>query len=138
MEHGKALVCPKCRIDTLSGFNVESVIIDFCDQCGGAWFDREELAEYIDLSSDIPELTEMRKQARQTDLSCPKCDGRLEELPFSSETEFLVDRCPGCGGIFLDAGELREAEDASTRIETAQKRMSLVAKRLKERGFTLL
>ena len=137
-ESRQDLTCPKCKIETLSSYDSENVNFEFCDQCGGVWFDRNELAEYIELSQDIPELADMRKDAKNTGLSCPKCDGILEELPFSSKSEFLVDRCPNCGGIFLDAGELRAAENASARIEAIEDRMRVVAQRLKDSGYTLL
>lgn len=34
---------------------------------------------------------------------CPKCRGKLEGYTFM---EFSLDRCPDCGGIWLDQGEL--------------------------------
>jgi Zn-finger nucleic acid-binding protein len=128
--------CPKCKKPTLSNFNTsEGVVVDFCDQCFGIWFDKDELANYIELSKDIPEIKEMKKQARKTDLSCPKCKGALEELPFSSQTNILVDRCENCGGIFFDAGEIVEAEKASATLEKLEDRMKTVVKRFAEQGY---
>jgi Zn-finger nucleic acid-binding protein len=34
---------------------------------------------------------------------CPKCGGQLAE---QRRGEVVVDACGGCGGIFLDKGEL--------------------------------
>ena len=34
---------------------------------------------------------------------CPKCDGKLIEAPFE---ELKINLCDGCGGAWLDAGEL--------------------------------
>ena len=36
-------------------------------------------------------------------MKCPKCGGQLAEKPMGS---VLVDQCGGCGGVWLDAGEL--------------------------------
>ncbi len=36
-------------------------------------------------------------------LACPKCSGKLETYTFM---EFFLDRCQGCGGVWLDKGEL--------------------------------
>lgn len=36
-------------------------------------------------------------------LRCPKCGEQLEESTFQ---EIQVDRCTGCQGVWLDAGEL--------------------------------
>lgn len=38
-------------------------------------------------------------------LHCPKCGNKLEEAVIR---EVTVDMCPGCHGIFLDAGELEK------------------------------
>lgn len=43
------------------------------------------------------------KNLEQKTLVCPKCSGKLETYTFM---EFFLDRCQGCGGIWLDKGEL--------------------------------
>jgi Zn-finger nucleic acid-binding protein len=131
-----SFTCPKCRKPSLSEFNTsEGVVVDFCVGCKGIWFDKNELAHYIELSQDIPELMEMKKVTRQTGLTCPKCGSRLDEIPFSSRTQFLVERCEACGGVFLDAGELPEVEKASAELERIEARMKLVVKRFAESGY---
>jgi len=130
------LMCPKCKKKTLSYFNTsEGVVVDFCEKCSGIWFDKNELAHYIELSMDIPEITRMKKSARKTDLLCPRCEGTLEELPFSTKTNILVDRCEKCGGIFFDSGELKHAERASAEIETLESRLKTVVKRFTDEGY---
>ncbi len=37
-------------------------------------------------------------------MKCPKCGTGLEEEKYGRLV--LLDRCPGCGGIYLDKGEL--------------------------------
>ena len=132
----KKFICPKCKKPTLSNFNTsEGVVVDFCDKCFGIWFDKDELANYIELSTDIPEIVELKKQAQKTGMVCPKCKGTLEELPFSSQTDFLVDRCESCGGIFFDAGEIARAEKASASLEKLEDRLKTVVKRFAEEGY---
>jgi Zn-finger nucleic acid-binding protein len=129
-------MCPKCKEKALSYFNTsEGVVVDFCEKCSGIWFDKNELAHYIELSMDIPEITRMKKSARKTGLICPRCEGNLEELPFSTKTNILVDRCEKCGGIFFDPGELKHAERASAEIETLESRMKTVVKRFTDEGY---
>ena len=42
-------------------------------------------------------------------LKCPKCDDIVMMRHFFSvKKEVEVDECPGCGGFWLDAGELRK------------------------------
>ena len=36
-------------------------------------------------------------------MKCPKCGGALKEENFHG---VLIDRCGGCGGVYLDKGEL--------------------------------
>ncbi len=36
-------------------------------------------------------------------LACPKCQGELESYVFM---EIMLERCQGCGGLWLDPGEL--------------------------------
>ncbi|MCP5106532.1 MAG: zf-TFIIB domain-containing protein [bacterium] len=135
----KTFTCPKCKKPSLSYFNTsEGVDVDFCGECFGIWFDKNELANYIELSKDIPELEEMKEKARQTDLVCPKCQTLLEELPFSSKTEILIERCPGCSGTFFDAGEIKTAEKASADLESLETRMKAVADNLAKGGYKIL
>ena len=46
--------------------------------------------------AELQELCRMR---------CPKCGEPLQELSFQ---KIVVDQCAGCGGIWLDAGELEQ------------------------------
>ena len=41
--------------------------------------------------------------SKKPPLQCPKCQGELEAHLFM---EIQLDRCQGCGGIWLDQGEL--------------------------------
>lgn len=36
-------------------------------------------------------------------INCPKCDGKLVEVPFEN---LQIDLCDKCGGAWLDTGEL--------------------------------
>ena len=38
-------------------------------------------------------------------IECPKCSSEMHRIERSG---VLVDRCTGCGGIFLDRGELEQ------------------------------
>lgn len=38
-------------------------------------------------------------------MRCPKCGEQLKERSFQ---KILIDQCTGCGGIWLDPGELEE------------------------------
>ena len=44
-----------------------------------------------------------RQRAQTHWMKCPKCGGDLNEVPMDG---VKVDKCSGCGGVFLDSGEL--------------------------------
>ena len=49
---------------------------------------------------------EVKKQLRELcRMRCPKCGEPLKERSFQ---KILIDQCTGCGGIWLDNGELEE------------------------------
>ncbi len=49
---------------------------------------------------------ELRKSAQEMcRMRCPKCGEPLKERSFQ---KILIDQCTGCGGIWLDPGELEE------------------------------
>jgi hypothetical protein len=61
----------------------------------------------VELEALRDELTRLRQErdvgATGARMACPKCGGGLEEITHEDVT---VDRCPACGGIYLDKGEL--------------------------------
>lgn len=49
---------------------------------------------------------EAKRSIKETcHMRCPKCGERLKERSFQ---KILIDQCTGCGGIWLDAGELEQ------------------------------
>jgi hypothetical protein len=50
---------------------------------------------------------ERAKQKAQWFMKCPKCGMPLETIVISHVS---VDKCTGCAGIFLDAGELESIQ----------------------------
>ncbi|MEK6600504.1 MAG: zf-TFIIB domain-containing protein [Candidatus Binatota bacterium] len=49
---------------------------------------------------------EAKQALRETcKMRCPKCGEALKERSFQ---KILIDQCAGCGGIWLDHGELEE------------------------------
>ncbi|MBK9795748.1 MAG: zf-TFIIB domain-containing protein [Holophagaceae bacterium] len=38
-------------------------------------------------------------------MHCPKCGSTLQEIEYRG---VRIDQCPGCQGVFLDAGELEQ------------------------------
>ncbi len=77
------------------------------------WDDRKKALEDEYFVKQEKELIEklrakQQKEAKQSvremcHMRCPKCGEPLKERSFQ---KILIDQCTGCGGIWLDAGEL--------------------------------
>jgi Zn-finger nucleic acid-binding protein len=105
--------CPACD-HGLTPVTAGGVTVDVCKGgCGGIWFDNFELAKISDpLNFDATALLQMDYAAHsQIDFerrrNCPKCPNIVMMRHFFSQRrQVQVDECPGCGGMWLDAGEL--------------------------------
>lgn len=107
--------CPACG-HALSPTTAGDLTVDACaGGCGGIWFDHYELRKVdegtesagealLDIPRDPAVVVDRAKRYR-----CPKCtDGVVMMRHFwSVKREVTIDECPECGGVFLDAGELR-------------------------------
>jgi len=106
---------------------VGKLLVDVCqDGCGGIWFDAFELQQVDEENEAAGEpLLGLRRDERVVvdptrKRECPRCEGlKLRRHFFSAKRRIEVDECPGCGGYWLDAGELAQiraekAEDAAT------------------------
>jgi len=95
---------------------VADVTVDICrGGCGGIWFDNFEISKFdephesegealLDIERDESITVDPDKR-----LKCPRCDDIvLMRHFFSVKKQVELDECPGCGGFWLDAGELRQ------------------------------
>jgi Zn-finger nucleic acid-binding protein len=105
--------CPAC-FKELTAFQLRNLTVDVCQGgCGGVWFDAFELQK-VDEECETagePLLNFQRDEHLTVDKSrkreCPCCPGvKLRRHFFSAQRRVEVDECPGCGGYWLDAGEL--------------------------------
>lgn len=118
--------CPACNAE-LAELTQSDLTVDVCDKgCGGIWFDNRELKKVdeahesrgevlLDISPHKPVPVDY--SARR---ACPKCaDATMQRHFFSIRREIEVDTCPGCGGAWLDAGELASIR---SQFKTEQER----------------
>ena len=66
--------------------------------------EREQLAKLK--AKQEAEIKETAKKA--TSMHCPKCGESLKARSFQ---KIEIDQCTGCGGIWLDAGELEQVAE---------------------------
>ena len=129
--------CPKCQ-STTHEMTIEGVDLDFCPSCKGMWFDKDEMAFMAELPDDVPNISEVQKDARKTDYDCPRCGIKLEEMKFAQVQDLLIDRCPQCKGIWLDEGELPKLEVIAAHIGDAKSKIIFACKQLQEKGYQVL
>lgn len=127
--------CPKCAGDLREIDSSERVTLDFCGDCKGLFFDPGEVAYYFELVKDVPDLDASKAQSRVIDTKCPKCQKPFEELQYTSLDSLLVDRCGGCGGVWLDAGEVVRLEGLSAKLESPGSRMLRSMKQIRDKGY---
>lgn len=110
--------CPACQSE-MTAVDVQGVTVDICkDGCGGMWFDNFELKKFDETHEAAgQELLKMAGTPKvsvdvQAKRPCPKCESvTMMQHFFSVKREIAIDECGGCGGIFLDAGELAAIHD---------------------------
>lgn len=128
--------CPVCE-NELQQMTVADVTVDVCKGgCGGIWFDNFELKKFdephesagealLDIEPNKAVVIDHNKK-----LKCPKCDDVVMMRHFFSvKHEVEVDECPGCGGVWLDAGELKHIRSL---FETEQQRKQAAEKYFSE------
>jgi uncharacterized protein len=66
--------------------------------------DREQLAKL-----KAKQEAEAKEAAKKVSyMRCPKCGGSLKTRSFQ---KIAIDQCTGCGGIWLNAGELKQVAE---------------------------
>ncbi|MFB6263413.1 MAG: zf-TFIIB domain-containing protein [Bradymonadaceae bacterium] len=106
--------------------------LDVCDGgCGGIWFDRFEL-DKVDDPTDAPgdvaldvERDPSIEIDHDADRDCPACsDIVMMKKFYTVRREVEIDECGGCGGVWLDPGELdnlrQQFESDEAREEAAE------------------
>lgn len=117
--------CPAC--DTpLTPLTVGTLTVDACEGgCGGLWFDAFELKKVDEAHESAGEaLLDVRRDPsvrvdHERRRNCPKCTSLVMMRHYTSPKKLVqVDECPGCGGFWLDAGELAALRgEHATEIE---------------------
>jgi len=125
--------CPAC-FNALTSVQVGAVNVDVCRGCGGIWFDAFELQRVDEEHETAGDwLLQIEREPRiqvdtQRKRECPRCEGvKLKRRFYSPRRQVEIDECPGCGGYWLDAGELEKIrEETETARQAAMARQPVV------------
>lgn len=102
-------VCSTAMVDEDFG----GVHVNVCrDGCQGLWFDWHELTRLDEGHEGVGRALESAMQSPRAPaaprgrLQCPRCQIPMHAHRYPRAQEVDVDECYGCGGFFLDPGEL--------------------------------
>src|SRR5688572_22370398 len=113
--------CPNCSTG-LRAVRYEGVNVQTCDKCGGEFVGPSELATIVKtretvFGRSLKQLHEHHKPLFGTPagaddrfVKCPACNGSMQLINYAGDTGIAVDRCDGCGGIWLDHEELEKVQ----------------------------
>ena len=108
--------CPVCNAE-LSPYLFGVQTIDVCPQCGGIWFDSDEL---IAVANDMIQKDAIQDQeielafcpksqpadGKESKRICPRCGISTEVFNYSYDSNVFLNKCPSCHGLWADRGEL--------------------------------
>ncbi|MBI5202758.1 MAG: zf-TFIIB domain-containing protein [Elusimicrobia bacterium] len=106
--------CPKCRAGKLQDLKLKTkqaktLELEQCNMCGGVWFDRGELEDYLGGTVtviDFPKLdAALAVELDYREAKCPRCDAKLSKSKAPQNDRIQGDACKLCGGLWLDGGE---------------------------------
>lgn len=122
--------CPRChsemetityyeknRLDLMKIFKRQrplELTLDKCINCGGIWFDPEELNNYLKSQIILSEDQKMNKkdldEYSDKNVKCPRCNVLLTVRPATGVVDMEIYKCRNCEGIWLDPDKLSEYE----------------------------
>ncbi len=99
--------CPKCSSENLVETpTLGNIPLDVCPGCSGIWFDKDELEALLKQSQDWSSADFNLINPKPKDLKCPRCKSEMARGGMVNPL-LLVDKCESCGGVWLDANELK-------------------------------
>ncbi len=108
------MFCPNHHKEPLQQMLFHNVEVDYCPECLGIWFDRDELrlakddkdAQLEWLDFDIWR-DKSKFDMRRIDKRCPVCRMAMVEVGYD-HSKVKIDFCKHCQGIWLDRGEFKQ------------------------------
>ena len=106
--------CPNCN-KPLARFTFRNVQLDDCPDCGGIWFDADELKQVRSAGPDAWTNLEAQIAPRDPNTTapspnyekkCPKCAVLMRPYRYMVNSDVHLDECEQCGGAWVDDSEL--------------------------------
>jgi len=102
--------CPVCE-RSLTSAAMEGHTVNFCGHCRGLLTTNALFSQIVNnrRSKNVhsaPSPEPLTKTAFQRRLKCPQCERKMDTHPYGGGGAVVVDTCPRCHFIWLDAGEI--------------------------------
>jgi len=114
--------CLQCK-EKLKRIIYKGIELDICSRCGGVWFDAGEMGRVMKTleTSSVQLLKEFThaksKVTTVVSKNCPRCQTSLNEFNYAYNSNIYLDRCPKCGGIWADSGEVQQLADYKIKVK---------------------
>ncbi|MBI1177616.1 hypothetical protein GC207_09275 [bacterium] len=137
--------CPACD-HLLQPLKAGPVMVDACiGGCGGIWFDAFEMQkvdeehepgaeQLLDIPGDSNVQVDYDRKRK-----CPRCETVVMlRHAHKDNPAVTVDECPGCGGFWLDAGELGLIRRSHVLTEKKRAHTQALLEQLKRQSLAAL
>ena len=110
--------CPKCEnIMEPVEFGTDISVMR-CTGCQGIFSNTETLQKMrdqwlADTVLDTGSAAEGAKHNVLEDIPCPSCNTIMHRVEDMDQVHVILDVCPSCDGVFLDAGELTDLKNVT-------------------------
>jgi Zn-finger nucleic acid-binding protein len=112
--------CPVCRHALTRAAMDDREPIEICQTCKGIFMARRAFATTLlarrRAATDpaTPPLPADRRELERR-VACPSCGGAMVTDWYYGPGNIVIDTCPACDAVWLDAGELKRAVNAPGR-----------------------
>lgn len=105
------LSCPHCHA-AMTKVKAGTITLDRCGDCGGVWLDYKELEE--GMKQGASKLARADTGGKRDGAGvqmlryCPRDKSLMVTMVDRKQSHIEFEQCTVCGGMFLDAGELKD------------------------------
>jgi Zn-finger nucleic acid-binding protein len=125
------LNCPNdgTRLDRRS---LHGTTIDFCETCGGSYFDKGEVETLLEAGINEQEfntkqVVSFRDYSSPVE-TCPRCDGSMETVTRTSDyKEYHIYVCKDCRGIWMNKNIYQAIKDKRVEQDDMQQKRLVAA-----------
>ena len=111
------MTCPRCD-RSLQEFDKEGSRFGHCAECGGVWFDFDDLDRMVEaaIGEGLNRAVASGRHPVQeeAELRCPRCEGGLVKV---TSGEYCYLACVVCYGRWVDGNDLPRDGGLSRRIK---------------------